>query len=360
MSNAEKSSAGRTAPAFVEDLTLYDPLHPPTVQVNLLRDPPLTDAGIPELAHVLPPDTCKHEFCLKDRQSDPPALDATPDEKSIWKLSVICRRCRLHVELRVDYSTAWEPGPCPNQNNPLHHFVHSPRREDLARNQWRMQNAGNTDEIYTFECSSPTCSAIVYVRLSAPIFGSEAVRILTDETLLSQRTTEAFQRWPAALEGVARPSVFDVVFDLRKYLRNAWDSSTEGRRIGLDNKRFNVRFGPEGLPCRELLETAQFTLKVGCRGRVLLNLETRLTLTQSGDGWEPPRANANDSVPFTQRQNTLLDNLESELTVIISRLTSTQKRAGQDNTILRDATKDIARLFSCQNCKQTSGATRPY
>jgi ubiquitin carboxyl-terminal hydrolase 25 len=256
--------AGRTAPAFAEDLTLYDPLHPPAAPVNLLRDPPLTENGIPELAHILPADTCKHEFCVKDRQSDPPALDARPDEKSIWKLSLICRHCRLHVELRVDYSIRWEPGPCPNHFNPLHHFVHSPWREDLARNQWRAQNPGSPDEIYTFECSSQTCSATVFVRLSSPIFGSEAVRTLTDEGLLSQRTTEAFKRWPAALEGVARPSVFDVIFDLRKYLRNTWDSSMDGKRIGLDNKRFVVRFGPEGLPCKDVLETARFTLKVGC------------------------------------------------------------------------------------------------
>lgn len=222
----------------------------------------MTEAGIPELAVILPPDTCKHEFCVKDRQSDPPRLDARPDENTIWKLSVICRRCRLHAELRVDYTIRWSAEPCPSQNNPLHHFVHSPWREELARNQWRSQNIGSPDEIYTFECSSHTCSATVFVRLSPPIFGPEAVRTLTDQALLKQRTTEAFQMWPTALEGFPRPSVFDVVFDLRKYLRNSWDSSMDGKRIGVDNKRFVVRFGPEGLPCREVLETAGFVLKV--------------------------------------------------------------------------------------------------
>jgi ubiquitin carboxyl-terminal hydrolase 25/28 len=168
----------------------------------------------------------------------------------------------LHADLRVDYTVRWEAGPCPNQNNPLHHFVHSPWREDLARNQWRSKNVGSQDEIYTFECSSHTCSATVYVQLTPPIFGVEDIHTLTDETLLKQRTSEAFQRWPNLLEGVARPSVFDVIVDLRKYLRNAWDSSNDGKRIGLDNKRFVVRFGPEGLPCREVLETAGFILKV--------------------------------------------------------------------------------------------------
>ena len=175
---------------------------------------------------------------------------------------MICRRCRLHAELRVDYTIRWSAEPCPNQNNPLHHFVHSPWREDLAKTQWRSQHVGSRDEIYTFESSSHTCSATVFVRLSPPILGLEAVRTLTDESLLKQRTTEAFQRWPSALEGFPRPSVYDVVFDLRKYLRNAWDSSNDGKRVGLDNKRFVVRFGPEGLACREVLETAGFTFTV--------------------------------------------------------------------------------------------------
>jgi ubiquitin carboxyl-terminal hydrolase 25/28 len=95
-----------------------------------------------------------------------------------------------------------------------------------------------------------------------PVFGAQDMHTLTDEGLLKQRTLEAFQRWPDTLEGVAHPSVFDVVFDLRKYLRNAWDSSNDGKRIGLDNKRFVVRFGPEGYPCREVLETAGFIFKV--------------------------------------------------------------------------------------------------
>lgn len=256
---------GRTAPAFAKNLTLYDPIHPPSAPINLLRDSPLTEAEIRDLRLILPADSCEHGFCVKDKQSDPPAVDARPDSKSIWKLSLICKHCRLHVELRVDYTVRWDVGPCPNQSNPLHHFVHSPWREELARNQWRSQNVQSQDEIYTFECSSHTCSATVYVRLSPPIFDSDAVRTLTDETLLKQRTTEAFQRWPGALEGVARPSVFDVVFDLRKYLRNAWDSSLDGKRIGLDNKRFVVRFGPEGLPCREVLVTAGFVFKVCCQ-----------------------------------------------------------------------------------------------
>jgi ubiquitin carboxyl-terminal hydrolase 25/28 len=260
--NVNNPDPGRTAPAFAKILTLYDPLHPPSTPVNLLRDPPLTAAGITDPAKVLPANSCSHEFCVKEKQSDLPALDARPDETSIWKVAVICRRCRLHVEIRVDYTVRWEADPCPNQKHPLHHFVHSPWREELAKTKWRSKNVGSQDEIYTFECSSQTCSATVYVQLSPPILGSEDVRTLTDEFLLKHRTTEAFQRWPVQLEGFARPSVFDVVFDLRKYLRNAWDSSMDGKHIGLENKRFVVRFGPEGLPCKDVLETAGFIFKV--------------------------------------------------------------------------------------------------
>jgi len=63
-----------------------------------------------------------------------------------------------------------------------------------------------------------------------------------------------------------RPMPIDVLVDLRAYIQNAWRKE-ERAQISLDNKRFVVRFGPEGKACSEVLEMLGFELQVSriCR-----------------------------------------------------------------------------------------------
>lgn len=85
--------------------------------------------------------------------------------------------------------------------------------------------------------------------------------MLVDKELLAKRTDAAFDLKKGHTEGMKRPSPLDVLSDLRAYFRNAWkrDSHTE---IALDNKRFVVRFGPDGVACRDVLVLLGFELKV--------------------------------------------------------------------------------------------------
>lgn len=252
--------AGKTAPSFLEDLNLYDPLYPPTSGLNILRDQPLNHVAFGSIAQLLPATSCRHSFILKSRQSSPPALDERPSPTSTYKVAALCRSCRRHVLLAVDYSIRWDGDPCPNEQSPLHHLVHSPWRESLARNQWLAQYPESQDEIYTFECSSSTCSAMVFVHLSPPVVSAEAVHVLTAKDLLKQRTDDAFRTKAGHVEGMKHPSPIDVLIDLRKYIQNTWTKDV--RSIRLDNKRFMVRFGPEGRACKEVLESLGFTFKV--------------------------------------------------------------------------------------------------
>ncbi len=61
------------------------------------------------------------------------------------------------------------------------------------------------------------------------------------------------------------PGPMDVLLDLRAYLRNSWRAKDDPKfkSINLSNKRFIVRFGPEGSACRDMLEHLGFILVVG-------------------------------------------------------------------------------------------------
>jgi ubiquitin carboxyl-terminal hydrolase 25/28 len=96
------------------------------------------------------------------------------------------------------------------------------------------------------------------------------VRVLTDQALLKARTEAAFKVGQGRLEGFKYPSPVEVMSDLRKYLQNSW--TKDARQIRLDNKRFMVRFGPDGEDCKDLLEFVGFTREV-CRS-ILRHEET--------------------------------------------------------------------------------------
>jgi ubiquitin carboxyl-terminal hydrolase 25 len=207
--------------------------------------------------------SCLHVFCTKSNQSQLPALDSVPGPGSLYKVASVCRKCRTHIQLTVDYTARESIAPCPNEAHPLHHLVHSPWREEVARKAESARNTSRKGESYTFECTSPTCSATVFIRLEPPRLPSDMVRVLTDQALLKTRTEAAFKVGQERLEGFKYPSSVEVMSDLRKYLQNPWTTG-ETRQIRLDNKRFMVRFGPDGEGCKDLLEFVGFTREV-CR-----------------------------------------------------------------------------------------------
>ena len=212
-----------------------------------------------KLGDHLPEDTCQHAFFTKPRQTSTPQLDERPSRTAVYLVSAICRYCRTHVQLKVDFSLRWEQRPCPNADFPFHHLVQNPWRETLVRNDWASKNWGSQDEISVFECSSPTCSASICVQIKPPILTDEDVHTLVDRDLLRQRTEDAFRTNAGHVEGMKYPTPMDVLVDLQKYLKNSW--SKDPRPISADNKRFVVRFGPEGTACKDILEKLHFRLE---------------------------------------------------------------------------------------------------
>ena len=161
----------------------------------------------------------------------------------------------------VDYTTRTGANPCPNASFPLHHLVLSPWRAELAIKNIRAGQPKFEGRVYAFECTSKSCAATVVVFYEHPRISDERVELMTDPALLKARTEQTIQTAPARFEGMKHPAPIDVLVDLRTYLKNVW-TSKEIKGIKLDNKRFMLRFGPNGMPCRDLLETLCFTLEV--------------------------------------------------------------------------------------------------
>ncbi|KAK5957548.1 ubiquitin-specific protease ubp2 [Knufia fluminis] len=327
--DAPLSGPGRSAPTLLEDLILFDPLQTVQPGYHLLEDGARSFAQAQSVGQLLPPGSCFHDFCLKKRQSSPPAIDERQTPESVWHVSAICQKCRVHLRLEVDYRVVWRDRPCPTYENPLHHLVRSTWRQDAAYRDLSREGRHNLDELHVYECSSVDCSAIVTVHLTPPVFAPEALHMLLDKQLLAKRTDAAFEQKKGHTEGMKRPLPIDVLVDLRAYLQNAWKRE-ERAQISIDNKRFAVRFGPEGKACSDVLEMLGFELK-------------------PGESWSVPQPNIHESLPLRQPHNIFLDNVEIELDALIANRPQEERQAAQDTTKLESALIELTRVLSCQN-----------
>ncbi|EHY59563.1 ubiquitin thiolesterase [Exophiala dermatitidis NIH/UT8656] len=337
MCDSNCSATGRTAPALLEDLTLCEPWQIQPDAPNLLADSPLRLSQARYLGDLVSLQSCRHNFALKPRQSRPPVLDERPGPETIWTVAAFCQVCRLHVHVKVDYTIRFEDAPCPNEHHPLHHLVRSEFQEPLERNAWRRQYPNSQDEIYTYKCSSKTCSATVTVRLSPPVLRPSDVLTLVDPDLLRQRTEDAFRTRGGSTEGMKYPVPVDVLSDLRAYLKNSWKAKEDPkyRAINIANRRFAVRFGPDGNACKDVLERLGFRLV-------------------PGDSWRVPEPDLDDSQPLQSAINIWLDNAEHELVTLIFSQPDEDRSQLQDTAPPESAELELSRLLGCQDCEWTT------
>lgn len=177
------------------------------------------------------------------------------------------------------------------------------------------------------------------------------VHVLTDPAMLKSRTEAAFKVGKGRLEGFKHPSPLEVMNDLRKYLQNAW-TSKESRPIRLDNRRFMLRFGPDGEQCKDVLEFIGFTFEVGKSSSEphWRKVGANTTASQPQEYWQPPRPNLDDTRPFQDKSNVFIDDIEQELTILILQRPENERQLAQDNTSFAEASRDFARALSCQDC----------
>ncbi|KAK2793902.1 ubiquitin-specific protease ubp2 [Onygenales sp. PD_12] len=302
---------GKTTPRFIEDLLYYDPANPPSSGFNLLTQisPVIYDANS-HYPEIVSGRACPHRYVTKRNQTKLPPEGFQPAAKTVYRISAVCLLCRYHLQLKLTQEN--ESSQCPSQ---LHHLVYTHSNTPNTSNPFSVK--GQRQESHFFRCSYPQCSVSVSVQLLSPALSPEWVNILTSAELLKQRTDDALAALPERLEGLSRPFPISVLTNLRIYIEHALHESQRSKSISISNKRFVVCFGVAGEPCKDILEFIGFTRK--------------------GDFWDPPRANTGAPPPYEDDQNTFLDNVSSELLVLIHQRPEHelegQPRGAPDNAI---------------------------
>lgn len=144
----------------------------------------------------------------------------------------------------------------------IHHLVYNSGRHKGGPSPEEITSKGQTAETFNYKCSYFTCPAAVTVRVTSPVFDHQSVQLLTDPELLKTRAEEAVAAYSEHMEGIGAPQPITVLLTLRAYLNNALHDPQQNKSIKATNKRFMTCFGTEGLPCKDLLESLGFSVKV--------------------------------------------------------------------------------------------------
>ncbi|GIZ48075.1 hypothetical protein CKM354_001115000 [Cercospora kikuchii] len=233
---------GKTAPKLANDFLRFDPLHCDR-NANYLADftPPVGEGK--QLAPKI--GSCQHEYSTKHTQSIPPPLDLRADGGTQYKLAVCCKKCRIHADIRISY--AFAVNPCPNSQDPLHHFV---RRHEL--------DVAIPDRIeYAWQCSSEGCRADLRISFrTAKIQPTERTMLVDTDRL--KKAYEAMVREEPDREGIRQATPVEVLQRLRRYIKDALNTEHARRSFPANNKRFGEAFGVYGADCYELLTRLGF------------------------------------------------------------------------------------------------------
>ena len=216
--------------------------------------------------------SCQHRWVSKLRQTSPNL--GGNNTATLSTAAAFCTECRCHVRLSFDTGRSnQEGGLCPNSSNPLHHFQYQPdlssgfHRNDFEENKW--------SDGRTFECTSPSCKAILRSIIYSPQLTREHVALLTDKNLINSRAQGAMDADPAKFEGHAIPSCLTVMGNLKTYINNSLTS--EPKKIRDTNKKWILCFGTS---CTPLMEFLGFVKEV----RMVFNLCPETKLDRMGLG----------------------------------------------------------------------------
>ncbi|KAK2865220.1 hypothetical protein FQN49_003796 [Arthroderma sp. PD_2] len=299
---------GKTAPLLIQDLLCYDPASPSRPKFNPLKDfPPIfyDEATYDDLTD---PGACSHRYITKPDQSVLRLKESPHVPGARYKVSSVCQKCRLHLELGIVFKNQLSCTP-----GSVHHFAYA-YKESTDRLRTSFKSKGQPLEVYVYTCSHTGCSASVHLKLSSPLLTPEWVDLLINEDLLKQRVDEALASEPERLEGIGRPMPLTVLTHLKTYIDNALHEEQRSRSIKLVNKKFNVCFGKNGgEPCRSLFEYLGFKL--------------------TEDHWEPPKPDTKAPLPYTDPHNIFLDNISYELLALISQRPQIEKE-GQGTSLV--------------------------
>ncbi|KAK0263072.1 ubiquitin-specific protease ubp2 [Friedmanniomyces endolithicus] len=236
------SGPGKTAPKLCEDFLDFDPSNAARC-ANLLagHSPPVGEGQY--LSYKI--GSCRHDYTTKHTQSVTPPLDFRPDGTTQYKLAAVCKKCRLHAAVSIDYRRATKP--CPNNEYPLHHFQRLPD-EDVT---------SPTQILYAWQCSAPQCEAHLQIAYRQPRLSDADRDLLTNTDRLKRRFEAAVAEDPNR-DGMRQATPMDALARLRKYLKDSLNPAHNRRTFPAANKRFMEAFGVQRHDCMELLQRLGF------------------------------------------------------------------------------------------------------
>ncbi|PGH26550.1 hypothetical protein AJ80_01679 [Polytolypa hystricis UAMH7299] len=281
---------GKTTPRFIQDVLSYDPVNLPRSGFNILTHiPPVYNDQEP-YPELISSQCCPHVYITKPNQTK-----LLPDDRQIpgvpYKVSSVCTICRLHLELGITYPRSNIP-----RHTHIHHLVPLPSNSKESN---PFEAKGQGLETYRFRCSYSTCAVQVSVKFLSPLITPKWVKLLTDPELVQQRAEEVIKTSPERYEGLGLPLPIAVLNNLRTYIEHSLQDKQRTRSIAFANKRFNLCFGLQGEPCKELLEFLEFT-------------------SQDDAFWHPPRPSKSATLPYDTPLNIFLDNAAYELLALIN------------------------------------------
>ena len=256
--------SGKTAPRLLQDLRSYDPRKPPPSGFNILTDLPWHDE---EQKKPPPPPvgkgSCRHEWSLKQNQCSSAEISETRDETLLWIIAAYCAQCRSHLELLLDFREGDNFYPrCPNEDMPLHHFVHRPESSSPRQPGTTLPNLNHGFawvDTQEFRCSSMSCYAKLQIRIKPPRLTPDWVAQLSDTIVIKARAEKAIASDPERFEGHGVPLPIQVLQSTIAYISNAMNDQGIKKRIQGKNKRFMLNLGE---PCADLLEYSGFSREV--------------------------------------------------------------------------------------------------
>ncbi|EMD00196.1 hypothetical protein BAUCODRAFT_83917 [Baudoinia panamericana UAMH 10762] len=236
------SGPGKTAPKIHRDFLDFDPLNA-RQGINILTDhaPPVGEGQQPSQQ----PSACRHDYTIKHEQSISPPLDLRPDAASRYKLGTVCKKCRLHAVVKIDYTRS--VNPCPNSEYPLHHFQRLPEFD--VRDEHRIA--------YAWQCSAPQCQAHLEIGFGKQRLSPEDRDLLINTELLKRRYESVLQHDPGR-EGMRQATPMEALSRLRKYIKDSLNAEHTRRSFPANNKRFMETFGVHGQDCAQLLQRLGF------------------------------------------------------------------------------------------------------
>ena len=240
----QPSGPGKTAPKVYQDFLAFDPLKG---RPNVLADhtPPHGEGPQP----ASPIGSCRHDYTTKFTQSVQPPLDLRPDGNTIYKLAVVCKKCRIHADVWIDYSNS--TNPCPTSDHPLHHFRRATFHDNITSDRIR----------YAWQCSVGECRTTLYIIFRLPRLDSDSLGLLTNPELLKRRYSALVEDDPSR-EGIRQATEMEALQRLRRYIHDSLNPQHNKRQFPANNKRFQEAFGLEGQDCSELLERLGFKYAV--------------------------------------------------------------------------------------------------